>query len=122
MSKLTDYLDAYRASATRQLADLEIQAWMKARVPADEAAAWANLNYYPGECADLRAQGITPAMAAAMEDAETDVAGGEELRAMQVVDQLHATGLLADPSHVVQQVDPDDPNHIIVTIRPEPGA
>lgn len=100
MSKLTDYLGTYRALASRQLDDLDIQAWMKAGVPADEAAAWANLNYYPSECADLRAQGVTPAMAEAMEDAETDVAGGPEALAMQRVDELLSRPDFADPAKV----------------------
>lgn len=64
---------------------------------AQEAAAWADLNFLPGEAAPLIAQGVTPDMVAAMEDAETTVDGGPEAHLRAAVLRLAEQGVIIDP-------------------------
>jgi RimJ/RimL family protein N-acetyltransferase len=117
---LWEYIRTYKALTSRQNSDLAMQAWMKAGVPAAEAAQWANLNYHPGECAHLRAQGITPMMAEAMEQAETEVADGPDALVLDRVAELLSSGMLiVDPSRVETYTDPEGPDREIITIWPE---
>lgn len=85
---------------------------------AADAARWASHGYLPSEAAPLILDRVTPDTAGEMDDLATDLAGGSDQRAMQRVDELVADGVLVDPARVRQEVDPDDPHHIIVHIDP----
>lgn len=70
--RLADYVTAYRATA-RQLAALPIIGrWRAAGVDPQTAAGWANKGYLPDEAAPLIADGVTPDLVEAVEDAICD--------------------------------------------------
>lgn len=77
--------------------------WHKAGVPAEDAAAWANMGYLPDEARPCIEAGITPEMAAAGDDALVAEHGG----AGAAVARLQ----LEDPGATVL-VDPDADSHI----------
>lgn len=119
MSKLTDLRDYSRqfCAAAHQLNTLrDARQWMEGKVPAAEAAKWANLGFHYGEAAPHIAAGMDADTFKAGEDISTEVAGGPELRAMNSIDRLVADGLIVDPARVRMVQDPSDPYHTIVTI------
>jgi ribosomal protein S18 acetylase RimI-like enzyme len=113
------YLATFRALIDRPTGPVEAGEWWRAGVPVEEAAAWATLNYRPGEAAPLRAQGVTPDEAAVMESAEAAVAGGSDALALDRVAALHGSGMFVDPVRVERRPDPDDPEREVITIWPE---
>lgn len=122
-----EFIHAFRAAAT-QLNGYRIAGdWARLAealqadnitLTAADAAHWASLGYLPGDAAPLILDGVTPDTAGEMDELATDLAGGSEQRAMQRVDELVADGVLVDPARVRQDVDPDDPDHIIIRIDP----
>jgi hypothetical protein len=99
LRKLAIYAETYMAAAT-QLATYRIaRQWMEAGIPAQDAAAWANLGYLPAEAAKLIAQGIGPQMADAVDEAAEAADGGPDghLRAgvLRLAEQM--PGLIIDP-------------------------
>jgi hypothetical protein len=119
LTRLRIYTAEYYGGASQHRTSRIAREWMEAGVPARDAAAWASLGYLPAEAAPLIEAGVTPRIAGEMDELAEDIAGGHEERAMQVIDQLVAEGVLVDPALVRQQQDPDDPNHVIVHINPE---
>jgi len=117
---VAEFVTAYRAAARQLYGPEHILGWLTLDldVPAQDAAAWANLGYMPAEAAPLIAQGITPAMALAAQEAAAAGAGSGGY-AMLRVDELVADGTIVNPRRVSTREDPDDPMHIIVTVRPE---
>jgi hypothetical protein len=90
------YVRRYRTTA-RQLTDFSIALdWYKTGVPVDDAIAWADLGYMPGEAAAHIAAGRTPTEVAVAEAAEVAAAGGPEAH---LRDTLRALGdvMLIDP-------------------------
>jgi hypothetical protein len=83
---------------------------------AAEAARWADAGYLPGEATPLIRDGVTPQTAGEIDELGTELAGGHEQRAMQVIDGLVRDGVLVNPTRVRQQQDPNDPTHVIVHI------
>lgn len=104
----TEWWNTYRAQTTR-FCRLDIAAdWVRLRVPAATAAAWARQGYLPGEAVPLIAAGVTPQMVADLEKIATDVAGGPEERAAQVIDRLVAAGILVDPRRMAPAEDEEE--------------
>ena len=97
------YASVYMAAATRLATYRLAREWMDAGIAADAAAAWASLGYLPAEATPLIVGGVTPQMAGEMDQIATDLAGGPEQRAAQLIDQLVAEGVLVDPSRVHRQ-------------------
>lgn len=74
------YVRRYRTTA-RQLTDFSTAIdWYRSGVPVEDAIAWADLGYLPGEAASHIAAGRTPAEVAVTEAAE-DTDEGNETRA-----------------------------------------
>lgn len=117
LTRLRHYTTAYYAAATQHCTSRAAREWMEMGVPASHAAQWANAGYLPAEAAKLIEQGVTPETAREMDQLATDIAGGPEERAAQMVDGLVADGVLVDPRRVRQVQDPDDPTHIILHIE-----
>jgi hypothetical protein len=72
LRRLRAYIEIYYATATQHQTARAAREWMEADVPPEAAGAWASLGYLPGEAAPLIAAGVTPAMAAEMEDLAVD--------------------------------------------------
>lgn len=118
------FIQEYRRLAT-QLRDHVIAGrWMRLRediptLTAQEAAAWADLGYYPEEAAPQIRAGITAAQAREMETyAEVQAGGSEALAAMRVAELL-GSGALLGPDDVITVQDPDDPRREIIALRNE---
>lgn len=94
------YSSEYVTTATQHATYRAAREWMSTGVDAATAAAWASLGYLPGEAAPLIAAGVTPEMAAEMEQLDIDIAGSPEERAAQMIDRLVAEGVLIDPRQV----------------------
>lgn len=83
---------------------------------AGQAAQWATGGYLPGEAEPLIRSGVTPETADEMDAVATDIAGGSDERAAQIIDGMVRDGALVDPTLVRWREDPADPTHIIVDI------
>lgn len=94
------YAGEYMATATQLGTYRLAREWMNAGIDVATAAAWASLGYLPAEAAPLIAAGVTPQMAAEMDQLATDVAGSPEERAAQIIDRLVRDGILVDPRKV----------------------
>ncbi|GLY08211.1 hypothetical protein [Actinoplanes sp. NBRC 101535] len=126
-----EFVKEYRAKAS-QLTDYRIAGdWARLAehlqnsgitLTAADAARWADAGYLPAEAAPLISDGVTPEQAGELEDLATDIAGGPEARALQVVDDLVRDGVLVNPARVSWHEDPADPTHIIVDIQPDPNG
>ena len=119
LTRLREFVAVYFEESTQHATYRAAREWMEMGVTASDAARWANAGYLPGEAAPLIAQGVTPDTAEEMDQLAVDLAGGSELRAMEVVDGLVRDGLIVDPARVRQMQDPHDPTHIIVTVDPD---
>lgn len=93
--------------------------WYRAGVSLEDAVAWADRGFLPGEAASLIAQGVGPEMAGELEAIAVDVAGSAEEHAMREIDRLVATGAFVDPRRVRIEQDPYDPDVYDVHVLPE---
>jgi len=87
---------------------------------AADAARWATAGRLPAEAEPLIRDRVTPESAAELDDLATDIAGGSDERAAQIIDDMVRDGVLVDPALVRWREDPDDPDRIIVDVR-RPG-
>ncbi|WP_431728553.1 hypothetical protein [Verrucosispora sp. TAA-831] len=122
MNRLTElrrYWTVYSATATQHCTSRTAREWMEQDVPAEQAAAWANLGYLPDEAAPLIASGVTPATAAELEAHAEQAAGGRDALVAERIRQMADLGEIMDPADVVRIPDPTDPTREIITVRGE---
>lgn len=91
--------------------------WYQMGVAAADAAAWANLGFYPDEAQPHIAAGITPAMYRETEDHAEEQAGGEDALAAQRIAQMFDSGELVREDQVIRIPDPTDPGQEIIVLR-----
>lgn len=124
-----EFIHEFRAAATQLNGFRTAGDWMRLSealradgitLTAAEAALWADAGYLPGEAVALILDRVSPEQAGELDDLATHIAGGPEQRAAQRIDELVRAGVLTDPAFVRQRQGPDDPDRIIVDIRPEP--
>jgi hypothetical protein len=96
--------------------------WFKMGVSASDAAAWANLGFYPDEAAPLIADGTTPQMQREIEDHAEAQASGPDALAAQRVAHMIETGLLVREDQVIRIPDPTDPDVEIIVVRDDLGG
>lgn len=111
------WADVFLANATQLDQPVLGAQWYRMGVPADEAAAWANLGFYPGEAAPHIEAGITAQTYREMEDYATQQAGGQEALAAMRLAELLGTGALLGPDDVVIVQDPTNPGVEIIALR-----
>lgn len=117
------FLAAFQRDA-RQLCtpQLAVDWWLlrrSLRAPFDggEAAAWANLGFYPAEAEPHIAAGMTAATYREMEDHAEQRAGGGDALAAERVARMLECGELVGEADVVRIPDPVDPSQEIVVHR-----
>lgn len=125
MSSKIAFIKAYRAAAT-QLGTYAIAGdWMRLaeQIPtltAIEAAAWADLGFYPAEAeAHIRNHVTAAEFKAAEAEAERRAGGKDELAALRIAALLAQPGWIG-PGDVITIVDPFDAGNEIVVLPDTP--
>lgn len=78
LEQLRHYTRTYYAAATQLATSRIARTWMEAGIPAEQAAAWANIGMLPEEALPQIAAGVTPEMVVAT-DPTTDAERMERL-------------------------------------------
>lgn len=91
------YVRTYRTRARQLTGFRTALAWYNTGTPVEDAIAWSDLGYMPGEVAEHIAAGRSPAEVAVTEAAEEAAAGGPEALVRHRLEQIADAGVLIDP-------------------------